>query len=174
MITAIDRYGSIWYDQQIIRNSSPCQVTFASGSRLKSIEYGAFRFCWNLKEIEIPANVEVLGEECFMECTSLSHITFTNESVLKKIQPWTFSITNLKEIEILATVEVLCEACFKACYSLSRITFARDSHLKRIDKGVFTGCQRLREIDIPASLEVLGEKCFGPKEIRGWITVTCR
>ena len=41
------------------------RVTFASGSALKRIGKEAFRGCMELKEIEVPAGVEELGEGCF-------------------------------------------------------------------------------------------------------------
>ena len=38
------------------------RVTFASGSRLKCIESSAFSSCTSLREIEIPADVEIYGD----------------------------------------------------------------------------------------------------------------
>jgi hypothetical protein len=38
-----------------------------------------------LVEIVIPASVEVLGDECFLECTQLESITFESDSRLQKV-----------------------------------------------------------------------------------------
>ena len=118
---------------------SSCQslsrVTFAVGSCLKLIEKEAFSWCESLKEIEIPASVEVLCELCFHECESLSRVTFAAGSCLKRIENLAFSrCSSLKEIEIPASVEILCERCFggdfgSSCKSLSRVTFATGSCL---------------------------------------------
>ena len=43
-------------------NSSLSRVTFGSGSVLKRIGKSAFRGCKELREIEIPASVEVVGD----------------------------------------------------------------------------------------------------------------
>ena len=43
------------------RNSSLSRVTFGSGSVLKRIGNSAFSGCKALREIEIPASVEVVG-----------------------------------------------------------------------------------------------------------------
>ena len=43
------------------RNSSLSRVTFGSGSVLKRIGNSAFSGCRELREIEIPASVEVVG-----------------------------------------------------------------------------------------------------------------
>ena len=91
------------------------RVTFAAGSCLKRIEKLAFSQCGSLKEIEIPASVEVLCESCFSCCESLSRVTFASGSCLKRIEESAFSgCESLKEIEIPASVEVLCETA-KGC-----------------------------------------------------------
>ena len=96
---------------------------------------GVFR---NIAEIEIPASVERLCERCFVECESLSRLTFAAGSCLKRIEKMAFSgCRSLKEIEIPASVEVLCERCFDRCKSLSRLTFASGSCLKQIEKEAF-------------------------------------
>jgi hypothetical protein len=43
--------------EECFRGSCLSCVTFASGSCLKRIEKGAFRWCKSLQEIEIPAGV---------------------------------------------------------------------------------------------------------------------
>jgi hypothetical protein len=141
------------------------RVTFASGSCLKRIEERAFSECTRLQEIEIPASVEVLCEECFgpardglgkmiASCESLSRVTFAPGSCLKRIERWAFySCNSLKEMEIPASVQEIGGGCFRWS-SLSRVTFASGSVLKRIGKQAFSGCSQLREIEIPATVEV--------------------
>ena len=70
------------------------RVTFASGSVLRRIGKEAFRGCRKLREIEIPASVEEIGEACFSgcfsECAYLASVTFLPGSSLKRIEKEAF------------------------------------------------------------------------------------
>ena len=126
---------------------------------LRRIGKEAFSQCKALREIEIPASVEEIGEGCF-SLSSLSRVTFGSGSVLKRIGASAFSeCRQLREIEIPASVEEIGEFSFSAGFSsssLSRVTFGSGSVLKRIGKEAFFRCNELREIEIPASVEVVG------------------
>jgi hypothetical protein len=58
---------------------------FGDGSRLRSIEKGAFRCCWRLPSIMIPSVVEVIGDEAFFACSSLREVRFETTSRLRLI-----------------------------------------------------------------------------------------
>ena len=150
-----------------------------SGSALKRIGRGAFRGCDKLRELEIPASVEEIGEGCFGEvrhlqvvasCSSLSRVTFASGSALKRIGKEAFrGCDKLLELEIPAGVEEIGEGWF-SCSSLSRVTFASGSALKRIGKEAFSWCKELRELEISASIEICGgigargRRVFGGQE----------
>ena len=77
---------------------------------LKRIEKEAFSGCSGLREIEIPASVEVLCEGCFWACRSLQRVTFASGSCLKRIEKEAFGkCSGLREIEIPASVEMNCQ-----------------------------------------------------------------
>jgi hypothetical protein len=61
-----------------------------------------------LFEIVIPASIEILGEDCFLKCSSLSEIKFESESKLSGIEKQTFSETETGLIEIIipSSVEI--------------------------------------------------------------------
>lgn len=50
-------------------------VTFASGSQLESIGYGAFAGCTSLTNCVLPSSVTSLGTGAFVGCSSLSNFT---------------------------------------------------------------------------------------------------
>ena len=94
-------------------------VTFAAGSALRRIGKEAFSRCSRLREIEIPACVEEIGEGCFQAAEekddydgityvfSLSRVTFAAGSALRRSGKRAFSgCSELREIEIPDGVQV--------------------------------------------------------------------
>ena len=141
------------------------RVTFASGSVLKRIGKEAFGGCGQLREIEIPACVEEIGEACFYGCSSLSRVTFASGSALKRIGKGAFSgCKQLREIEIPACVEEIGEGCFQGCdVAELRISggnkfFAMMGPLIVARNGMRAVCtfRNVTEIEIPACVEVDG------------------
>jgi hypothetical protein len=54
--------------------ASLCEITFECGSKLQRIgEYAFYRT--DIKIIQIPSNVEFIGDHCSYECDSLCEIT---------------------------------------------------------------------------------------------------
>jgi hypothetical protein len=70
-------------------------------------------------EIILPASVEVLGEECLPECSSLSSVTFESGSRLSRIESGAFTGTGLIEIILPASIEVLGENCLQTSFMSS-------------------------------------------------------
>ena len=149
-------------------SSSLSRRTPRSGSALKRIGKEAFSSCNELRELEIPAGVEEIGEGCFRGC-DVSGLRFSGESGTFRVMGGFIirvegmcavcAFRRLREVEIPASVEEIGEGCFR-CSSLSRVTFASGSALKRIGKEAFRECEELLELEIPASVEEIGEGCF--------------
>jgi len=64
-----------------------------SFDRTKLIRYFGFD-----KSVVIPHNIEVLCSSCFSDHFSLSHISFENDSKLKRIESKAFTMTNIDSI----------------------------------------------------------------------------
>lgn len=152
---------------------SECQsllrVTFPRDSRLKELGSYTFFGCEKLREIEIPASVEVIGKKCFgghwagnfHGCNSLCGVKFASGSCLKKLGVSAFKeCTAIPEIEIPASVETIARRCFNACVSLTRVKFPSDSRLNVIEPGAFKRCYRISEIEIPGTVMDIGYKAF--------------
>ena len=159
-------------------------VTFNKNTQLKNIGYdahrivdvGVFSGCTSLISIEIPASVEEIGSCAFMDCTSLTTVTFEKGSQLKVIRGGgngssadlskitylgTFSnCISLISIEIPASVEEIGSNAFRDCTSLTTVTFEKGSRLKTIKGGynnslsrfygAFYGCNNLKAVNASA------------------------
>jgi hypothetical protein len=102
----------------------------------------------------LPASVEVLGEECFYECRSLSSITFESGSRLSGIEARAFCGTNLIEIVIPVSVEILGEECFPPCRSVISVTFESGSRLLGNERDVLCQAGWIVRADHPQVEEV--------------------
>ena len=137
------------------------QVTFDKNSRITTFEgsynenggsyNGVFADCRALKTIRIPASVTEIKACAFQNCTSLSSVTFEDDSNLQTIGggytcyrgdygSYDFGIfgafagcTSLTSIEIPNSVKEIGVCAFKNCSQLSSVTFEPNSKLKTID-----------------------------------------
>lgn len=122
----------------------------------------------NVDELVIPAEVSVLGEECFRDCTSLVSITFEGRmerissgafygcTALEEIV-WPQGLTEignyafwhcsaLEELEIPNGVVIVGREAFLGCTGLDSITLPPS--LGRIETGAFEGCNDIADICI--------------------------
>lgn len=80
------------------------------------LEYGVFYFCFDLKSIEIPDYIEIIGNSCFAN-TGLETVDLKN---VKQIKRNAFFSTKLKEVTLPDELEVLEPIAFNACSDLMR------------------------------------------------------
>lgn len=107
-------------------------VTFEEGSQLEKI-VGAFHFCVNLPDINIPSTVTIISSDAFSCC-------------------------KFESIVIPAGVTYM--GGFSACASLKSVTFEENSQLQNIADSCFESCTSLQSITIPASVNRVGKKAF--------------
>ena len=70
--------------------SSLTSVTFEANSQLTSIGSSAFRGVSDLISITIPPLVTSIGQQAFIDCSNLSHVTFTGDMIPPYISSNTF------------------------------------------------------------------------------------
>jgi hypothetical protein len=91
-----------------------------------------------LKSIWIAASIEMIGEGCFNDCSSLSELGFEYSSRLARIGQRAFvGCSSLRSILIPAEIELIPESCFAGCPSLADVRFERGSKLSAIDGRAF-------------------------------------
>jgi hypothetical protein len=117
------------------------------------MEDRAFSECPLLKSIFMPASLQIVGPQCFFECTALENLVFEAGSKLERIEERAFSrCTSLKSICIPAPVQEIPEECFFNCQSLVSLTFDSPSRLQRFCLSI---PRSLTVIDIPDSVTFL-------------------
>lgn len=150
-------------------------VIFENGSKLKEIgdrssyAHGAFHGCSSLVSIEIPANVELIGDETFQRCSKLEVVSFEKNSHLKLIGTYAFSYCKFTSIEIPASVETIEARAFSMCSQLTTVSFEKGSKLNTIPgmyatnvSYAFSGSENLVTIDMSecAYVESIGSYAF--------------
>jgi hypothetical protein len=120
------------------------EVSFESGSRLKSIGCGAFRWC-NIQSITIPRSVEVIGDECFKDCFHLMEVEFESESQLRQIGNKAFNACPIKRIRIPSRTTIIGNKCFSGFDDLCEFVLESGSELREIGSLAFhsTGLDHL-------------------------------
>ncbi len=97
-------------------------VTFATGSKLKTIGVEAFGSCKSLNSVTIPASVTTIGNGAFISCTGLKTVTFDSGSKLETIGNAAFDRTGLTSINIPASVTTIGNGAFTYCSQLVTMT----------------------------------------------------
>ena len=112
-------------------------------------------------EGELKEGVTSIGNYAFNSCSSLTNITFVDDSQLTSIGEGAFQeCNNLTSIEIPKGVTSIGEGAFNGCVSLTNITFVDDSQLTSIGHGAFQTCQNLTSIEIPSGVTSIGDSTF--------------
>jgi hypothetical protein len=75
----IPNWAEFLYSGCFSRCQMVCNVNFESGSNVSRIGDSAFDKCFSLSSISIAASVEVIGRQCFRECSRLAIVTFESE-----------------------------------------------------------------------------------------------
>lgn len=129
--------GATAFYGAIIRSSETTPLKFP---RLITIGNGAFsNVKTNFTYFEFPASVTSIGENAFLNCTSLSKVKFADDAV---------------DIEFGA-------GAFEDCTALSSITLPQA--VTAIPERMFKGCSRLlysKDFTISANVESIGDGAF--------------
>jgi len=159
-------------------NTDIAIVSFNSGSQLKIIDINAFSYS-SLTTINIPSNVEEIGNSAFNRCTSLTSVTIGSsvESIgssafrdciglteisipnsVKSIESYAFAGSGLTSIIIPNTLDSISTFVFQGCSSLESVTISNG--FTKIGSYTFQNCIRLESITIPSSVTEIGVGAF--------------
>lgn len=118
----------------------------------------AFKFCHNLKRVQLNEGLTDIPAHIFADCSSLTEISIP--SSVKVIKAFAFaSCSNLRKIHLNEGLTEICDNAFEGCTSLQEITFP--SSVTTIGNRAFKGCELLKEITFPSTIKKLGNYSFG-------------
>ncbi len=139
-------------------NSQINDITLGHG--LKALESGTFRQCNNLYSITIPNSIVYIRGPigAFFE-SSLTDITFEEESKLLLIDDYTFANSNLHKIEIPSSVVKIGMSAFYGCSNLTEVIINNDSALSVIDENAFSYTS-IKTINLTSHLYTIGAGAF--------------
>ena len=114
-----------------------------------------------LTSITIPETITSIGQDAFYECTALTEVEFTGNSLLTTIGSFAFyGCSSLTSITIPSSVESIDYNGFGGCGDLTSVNFGENSQLTTIGDDAFFRCSSLTSITIPSSVTTIGNLAF--------------
>ncbi len=143
------------------------------------------KYLGNKSSLTIPENVKTIGQEAFLQCTSLASVTIPNSVTLIGDRAFT-GCTGLTSVMIPNSVTSIGDWAFAGCSGLTSVTIPNSvtsigenafasweydacnltsvklpSRLTSISDGTFSGCKSLTSIKIPENVTSIGRWAFG-------------
>ena len=136
--------------------------TLVLPASLEKISYMAVADCRNLQSIDIPASVEEIDQSAFENCRSLQTITFggAQPSPMPGRHFAPMAASQLKKIGNWA---------FYNAHELQHLEIPEG--VTEIGDAAFYGCTYLEDLVLPASVQSIGDNCFALCEKLGKIVV---
>lgn len=122
-------------------------------------ELGEMAFARNnsLKEIKLSKKLHTIGKGCFKWCEKIENIEFPPS--LKSIKENAFEeCVKLRYVRWPKDIEKIENQCFRKCSSLEEFTFSEG--IKYIGAGAFSCCSSLKTIDFPHTIEHIDCEAF--------------
>ena len=130
------------------------------GSSVKKIGYEAFRragVSTHGLSINIPNSVDTIGDAAFLECWTLTSVSFGNS--LKYIGNQAFEhCSDLTSVTIPNNVTYIGGYAFRNCINLKSVSISNS--VKEIRTSTFQGCNSLTSVSIPNSVETIENHAF--------------
>jgi hypothetical protein len=112
------------------------------------------------REVEIPDDIEALGEWSFTATSLLESMSFGPSPRLRFIRKGAFLWCLFRSVHIPSSVLEIGDEGFSNCPRLARVTFEPKSELRRLGTSAFRDCTALESFCLPSSVEFVGRTCF--------------
>jgi len=125
-------------------------------STIKTVKKCAFLDCKKLKKIELPENLEEIGDYAFARCEE-KEIKFNSKLV--KIGEYAFSKNiNLSHVELPDTVIIMNRSVFEGCKNLKEVKLSEN--ILSLGYYIFHDCTALEKIELPKKITAIPEGMF--------------
>ncbi len=126
-------------------------------AQLERIGYMAVADCKNLQGVDIPATVTAIDDSAFENCRGLETLTFGRK------QPASVSAsreTRMKSVSTASTSALtrIGNWAFYNCHELQHLEIPEG--VSEIGAAAFYGCTYLEDLTLPASVQSIGDNCF--------------
>lgn len=135
-----------------------------------SIDDGAFIGNKNVRIVNIPNSVTVVGKKAFFGCSSLEEIE--GGMNIKEIGNYAFAgCTNLNELDLsgMNSLRAIPDRCFMSDTNLLDISLP--SGISEIGDFAFSGCTYLENVNIPSGVTSIGEYAFYCNEMTNTLVI---
>ena len=154
------------YAEVVGLNHSYKRVTIAAkykGVPVKVIASRAFENAYNTKSVKIAASITEIGNEAFLDCSSLEKVKFAKNSELTTIGASAFkNCKKLQNVEIPESVTKIGNSAFECCESFSKIKIP--DNVVEIGDNAFHGCFRTASIEIGKGVTSISRSAFSGLE----------
>lgn len=124
---------------------------------MKYLSGCAFLGCNELKEIELPKDVAVIGEKAFGGCKKLEKVHIP-ESVIQIGPCAFFECRKLKEITIPEGVKTIEDSVFLGCTEIKEMVIP--TSVTEIGDYAFMKCRKLKKMVVPQTVKKTGRAIF--------------
>ncbi len=117
-----------------------------------------------IKSVNLPASLEVIDVEAFMNCEQLESVNIDDDNKLTTIGDYAFcSCEGLKTFIIGDNSELTTIRSYslQSCRKLNTFLLGRNSKLNSIGSMTFQYANALQKVFIPKTVETIGNYCFG-------------
>ncbi len=146
-----------------------CALTSIEPKRLQSLGDLAFKTCFDLKSVVLPACLEQLGGGAFSYCSALSELSIDGKNKryivdgsMVLTRDGTCAVMCLPaasgEIAVPGGVTTIMPYCFENCVAVSSVTLP--DGLAAIGEYAFNSCISLGDISLPSSVAEIGASAF--------------
>jgi len=164
---SVESYPVTVIDEYAFYNTSITKLVLPEG--LKVIKGRAFKKCYELKEINFPASLEVIEQSAFGICPALETMTLPKENKYYAISDGVLYTKDKKtlvkyptgseekEYTILKSVTRIAEGAFSLANNLTSVVLSEK--LTIIENEAFSGCIHL-SIDLTPNITKIGDYAF--------------
>ena len=145
-------------------------VTFEPEGNLSVIEEETFSSCKNLKEVQVPLQVQKLGRRCFANCPELTTVVLDNASSLEVIGEEIIEGSNVKSINIPQSVKNIHPTGLRGLNPKGSITTQQGKKFIKSknflvwqpdQKQILLGyLNETSQVNVPRQIYSIGSECF--------------